>query len=331
MGDKPVTPPASSSSSLHPAVTVTNIKNFVPVTLEMDSGQYTSWAELFKIHCRAFQVLDHIIPPTTESSAARSDQDTELWTRLDAIVIQWIYSTISNDLLNTILKVDATAQQAWESLASIFQDNQNQRAVYLEHKLVTTKLSNFPNCSAYCQALKMLADQLANLGAKVSNQRLVLQLIAGLPESYEGIAMMIQQTNPLPSFYEARSKLILEETRKQNQAAAAAVTAGAALVAQQHRATDNYRPPNPSYDYGNNRGQSFRGRGSNRGRRSQRYNRNSRGGSNMSTGSHPRGNWNSATAGPNWVHPGSPRSTQPPTSAQYWAQQQQQAGNNWAA
>ncbi|XP_023729420.1 uncharacterized protein LOC111877112 [Lactuca sativa] len=144
---------------------------------------------------------------------------TDLWSRLDAIIIQWIYITISNDLLQTILKPKSTTTQAWTALESSFQDNKKEQALYLEHKLVTIKLAIFPNCSAYCQALKMLSDQLSNVGSPVSNQCLVLQLIVGLTESYEGIAMMIQQTKPLPDFYEARSRLILEETRKDNNAA----------------------------------------------------------------------------------------------------------------
>jgi len=46
--------------------------------------------------------------------------DPELWSHLDAVVLQWIYSTISNDLLHTIIETNVKAQQAWEQLASIF-------------------------------------------------------------------------------------------------------------------------------------------------------------------------------------------------------------------
>ncbi|KAJ9562600.1 hypothetical protein OSB04_007760 [Centaurea solstitialis] len=220
----------------HPAVTVTNIKNFIPFTLEMESGQYTSWAELFRIHCRAFQVANHInssaAPPrSTPSSSTATEADKtkvasefEAWSRLDAIVLQWIYSTISNDLLHTILKPNTTASQAWTALENIFQDSRNTRAIYLDSKFVSTRLDQHPNVSSYCQAMKMIADQLANVGNPVNNQRLVLQLIAGLNDSYEGVAMLIQQTNPLPDFYEVRSKLVMKEARKAHQAAAIAAS-----------------------------------------------------------------------------------------------------------
>lgn len=225
-----------ADNKYHPALTVTNIKNLIPITLEMEKSQYSSWAELFKIHCRAYQVIDHIIPKPAASSSTNKDKETsdpispETWSRLDAIVLQWIYSTISNDLLHTILAPDSTARQAWDRLQSIFQDNKHSRALYLEQQFTNLRLDSFCNVSAYCQELKVLADQLSNVGSPVSNDRLVLQLVAGLNESYDSVASHLQHTDPLPQFYEARSRLILEETRKQKQAATNATTAGSALL-----------------------------------------------------------------------------------------------------
>uniref|UniRef100_A0A251U2J3 Putative cytochrome P450, Ribonuclease H-like domain, GAG-pre-integrase domain protein n=1 Tax=Helianthus annuus TaxID=4232 RepID=A0A251U2J3_HELAN len=198
-------------TKLHPASTVNNIKSLIPVTLEMDSGLYASWSELFRLHCRAFQVIQHLSPkPTAESSSSKEpdkekDKSTQpvddSWDRLDAIVLQWIYATISSDLLHTILKPNATAHEAWVALENIFHDNKSSRAIHLRHKFSNTRLSGFPNVSAYCQQLKVLSDQLASVGAPVDNQSLVLQLISGLKEQYEGIATILQNQDPLPSFY----------------------------------------------------------------------------------------------------------------------------------
>ncbi|XP_012065923.2 uncharacterized protein LOC105629019 [Jatropha curcas] len=137
---------------------------------------------------------------------------------------------ISNDLLNTILELDITAHQAWECLKNIFQDKKNFRAIDLENQFTYVHLDDFSNVSAYCQELKMLVDQLSDVGASVSNERLVLQLIAGLNENYDGAATFIQQSDPLPPFYEASSRLILEETHKAKQTAIASNAAGTALL-----------------------------------------------------------------------------------------------------
>ncbi|GJW76095.1 hypothetical protein Tco_0137777 [Tanacetum coccineum] len=195
-----------AEQKIHPALTISNIKNTFTVELSLENGQYLSWSELFKIHCRAYKVIDHIIPPpppATSSTPPPKDApppkvvDPETWSTLDAIVLQWIYGTISNDLMHTILEPDTTAKKAWSRLKDIFQDNKNSRAVYLEHQF--------------------------------TNNRLVLQLIAGLNESYDNVASFIQQSDPLPPFYEARSRLVLEETHKNKQAANASISSGTTL------------------------------------------------------------------------------------------------------
>nr|GEW09375.1 hypothetical protein [Tanacetum cinerariifolium] len=109
-------------------------------------------------------------------------------------------STIFNDLFHTILAPDSTAQQACDRLKTIFQDNKHSRALYLEQQFTNLRLENFSNVSAYCQELKVLADQLSNVGSPISDDRL------------------------------ARSRLILEETHKQKQAATNATTSGSTLL-----------------------------------------------------------------------------------------------------
>ncbi|XP_076937369.1 uncharacterized protein LOC143604938 [Bidens hawaiensis] len=214
----------------HPALTISNIKNFIPITLELENGQYNSWVELFTIHCTVFQVLDHIIPPTTqpskpatEANKGKAPESLVSWERLDAIIKQWLYSTISNDLLLTVIKRNGTAMETWESIAQLFQDNQAQRALILKNRFLSTKVESFPNVSTYCQELKVLSDQLANLNAPVSDPDLVLQLINGLAHSpYDSIGMIISQTKPLPNFFEARSRLTMEEGRRAGSSSTAA-------------------------------------------------------------------------------------------------------------
>jgi hypothetical protein len=93
------------------------------------------------------------------------------------------------------------------------------RAIYLQNKFSNTKLASFANATAYCQELKHLSDQMANVDAHVSDQTLVLQLIAGLGVEYDNLATILQQMDRLPTFESARSRLIMEEGRKANQSA----------------------------------------------------------------------------------------------------------------
>ncbi|KAJ8548125.1 hypothetical protein K7X08_021361 [Anisodus acutangulus] len=207
-----------SKNNYHPALMVSNVKNSIHIVLEMENVQYAMWAELFKIHAISHQVIHHIIPPATPLPA----EDPQLWITLDATVLQWIYSTISVDLLQTIIELDTTTMSTWDRLCDIFQDNQQSRVVTLEQEFSLVRMKDFPNVSTYCKKLKELADQLRNVGAPVTNNRLVLQLVVGLSEAYNGIGTLLRQSNPLPAFYQARSMLTSEEVGLAKKAATGA-------------------------------------------------------------------------------------------------------------
>ena len=81
-----------------------------------------------------FEVEDHIF--AAKGSDAASD-DPILWKRLDANVKQWIFTTIFQDLLLTILQPSATVKTLWDRIRDIFRDNKHtrrySRAPILEH------------------------------------------------------------------------------------------------------------------------------------------------------------------------------------------------------
>ncbi|XP_021732961.1 uncharacterized protein LOC110699750 [Chenopodium quinoa] len=170
----PTPPPPPPSNDYHPANSISNIKNEVPEILDHEKGNYGSWVELFEIHCHSYNVIDHI----DLKSPRPTDLTTAQWNRLVSIMKKWIYNTIYADLRSTVLYKNATAQETWDRLANIFQDN-------------------------------------------------------GLIDSdYDGVAQSITQIRPLPGFDEARSRILLEESRK-----SAKDNSGQAFVAQESSTT----------------------------------------------------------------------------------------------
>lgn len=92
----------------------------------------------------------NILQPSmiTINSPSLKDTDPELWLCLDAVVLQWIYDTISNDLLNTIIEHDSRVELAWNRLFDIFYDNKNSRALYLEQEFSRTHMEQFYDASS---------------------------------------------------------------------------------------------------------------------------------------------------------------------------------------
>lgn len=99
-------------------------------------------------------------------------------------------------------------------MADLFRDNKTFRAIHLETEFVNINLRDFPYIKAYTRSLKVLADQLANVGAKVFDQIMVLRLLTGLTDACDGFVTMVQNKFPLPTFVQARSMLLLEEITK---------------------------------------------------------------------------------------------------------------------
>ncbi|XP_074284165.1 uncharacterized protein LOC141608719 [Silene latifolia] len=158
----------TSKSTLHPVYTVTNIHNKVRV-LNGLKVSYSLWVDLFTLHARGYKVLHHIDVTTPP---ANTDPLFSAWSEVNAIVLQWIYGTMSDDLLPRVLKRDSTAREAWTRVENIFLNNKGARAASLEHEFINLKLGKFPNFDTNCQRLKDLSVALSDVGAAVSDQRL---------------------------------------------------------------------------------------------------------------------------------------------------------------
>ncbi|XP_076887925.1 uncharacterized protein LOC143538207 [Bidens hawaiensis] len=192
MGDEKSTETISKTNPLHPVYTVTNIQNKVR-TLDGKTLTYASWVKLFTLHARGYEVLSHI-----DGTPAPGNDDPSFpsWQKIDSIVLQWIYGTLSDELLERVLENDSTAYEAWNRVKKIFHNNRGPRVAALEQKFVSMKLRNTPSLEVYCQQLKEIAGQLNDLDSPVTEQRLVIQLVNGLPREYDVTGAVITHSNP---------------------------------------------------------------------------------------------------------------------------------------
>jgi len=89
------------------------------------------------VQARVHNVLDHIIPPTdVKAMQIATDvktNDPDLWSRLDSVVLQLMYASVSQDILNSVLVINDSAEECWKRIASLFHDNKHLRVVHLEN------------------------------------------------------------------------------------------------------------------------------------------------------------------------------------------------------
>ena len=93
------------------AAAVQNIRSLIPVVLDVAIGNYTRWHEQFLLTVGKFTLQVHVLlddPPVPYPD----------WTRMDCVVRSWIYGTISNDLVETVMMPDASACSIWTVVGS---------------------------------------------------------------------------------------------------------------------------------------------------------------------------------------------------------------------
>ena len=269
---------------------ISQIRAYVPIILDMEKLNYDKWRELFETHCLCYGVLCHL-----DGSSRPSSVTDTTWKERDGLVKMWIYGTISESILDTVIKAKCSARDLWLTIEALFRDNKEARALQLENELRTITIGD-QSVHEYCKKLKNLSDLLANIDPPVPDRGLVLHLLNGLTDKFDSIINVIKHREPFPTFSTARSMLILEEDRLSKQ--------------QRVTPTTSHQPSSPDVlftasDHGTRQHQSgspYRG-----GRGRGRGGRNNRGG----RGRHHNNYWPSSHY--NWNH----GSTHAPYQYQY--------------
>ncbi|XP_022007959.1 uncharacterized protein LOC110907260 [Helianthus annuus] len=130
---------------------------------------------------------------------------------IDAVVLQWIYGTLTDDLLVRVLTDESTAYEAWKRVKKLFLNNKGPRVAALQHELSNITLAAMPSLEAYCQRISDLVDQLAAVDCPVNATQQILHLVHGLPREYDTIATILNQN--LPAWEEAVEQLQWETRR----------------------------------------------------------------------------------------------------------------------
>ncbi|CAA7058166.1 unnamed protein product [Microthlaspi erraticum] len=190
---------------------ISQIKAYIPVILDMTKFNYDLWRELFETHCSTFGVLEHI-----DGSGNPSPDIAKAWKERDGLVKMWIYGTISESLLDTVLTAKCTARDLFITIENLFRDNKEARALQLDQELRTATIGDL-SVHDYCKKLKSLSDLLTNMDSPVTDCALVMYLLNGLSDKFDNIINVIKHKEPYPTFSAARSMLLLEEDRLAKQ------------------------------------------------------------------------------------------------------------------
>lgn len=165
-----------------------NIKSLMPVTLDLNFGNYTQWCGLILVTLDKYALADHVL-----TNLYRPDRQD--WMCMDCIVVLWLYGTISVDLLESVMTHNTTARIVQRGLKPQFLGNRESHALNL-----STEFYNFYqddlSINDYCCLLKTMADDLDDVG----NRTLSLTTIRGLNEKFGHLQSAFTMQKPFPTF-----------------------------------------------------------------------------------------------------------------------------------
>lgn len=268
---------------------ISQIRAYIPIILNLDKMNYDVWREIFETHCLTFGVSDHL-----DGTSAATPETEKVWKERDGLVKTWIYGTITDSLVETILTPKSTARDLWLSIENLFRENKENRDFQLENELCTITIGDL-SVQEYCRKLKSLSDLLANVELPVTDRQLVMHCLNGLNDMFEEIHNVIRHWSPFPTFHTTRSMLLAEEERLTPQVKPAATHNDGASAPNVLFAADNTLSDSTNRNHNNN------SRGNNNQNRGRNNNNNNRGGG---RGNRGRGRHNNNySASPNFAYP----------------------------
>ncbi|GJZ46835.1 hypothetical protein Tco_0600667 [Tanacetum coccineum] len=122
--DSPIITPLSDKLSLF---THHHLLTRVPVKLDLEDSNYGSWEFFFDQLCYSYDVAKYIYGDTSMSTTTPTPLTSEE-TKVDKIVLSWIFATLSDPLrVRVVVTRPESAKEAWDLISDIAKDNKRSR------------------------------------------------------------------------------------------------------------------------------------------------------------------------------------------------------------
>ena len=108
----------------------------------------------------------------------------------------------------------ATAKEAWENLASVYNNPGTANKMYLQEKLMTAKLEEGKSIKTHIEEMRRTVSQLAGFNVKVSNDEYKLALLRSLPRNYESLIVTLEKLIDQLGIEDIHARLLREEARQ---------------------------------------------------------------------------------------------------------------------
>ncbi|GAB2254481.1 hypothetical protein Droror1_Dr00022290 [Drosera rotundifolia] len=161
---------------------------------------------------------EKLLPPVdgTFSRPTGNDQDVEVsaWLRLDQMVLAWIASSFSDDVLLQVVHC-TYARKICQTLEVLYETVSGSRVQGVKRELHSLTKGAM-SVTAYIHHARALSRTLSLANDPICDIDLIFLLLAGLPVEFDSVVATIQLATPLPSLDSMAATLTDFEQRLKN-------------------------------------------------------------------------------------------------------------------
>lgn len=190
----------------------------VPVKLDLDNWNYSSWEFFFEQLCETYDVSKYIHGFPNANTTSNPTPLTPEELKVDKIILSWIFTTLSETLqARLVVARPKTSKEAWDLILDIVKDNKRSRTNALKAELRSVKHGN-QSMEVYFRKIKTIVTVLKSLDSHVNEEDVVHYALEGLPDKYEQVIGIMHHKDTFLDLKTARTMLITGEMRLKSKA-----------------------------------------------------------------------------------------------------------------
>lgn len=160
-----------------------------------------------------------------------------LWKKQDQLLLSWLLSSMNESVLSSVISC-TTSYEVWNALERLFSSQSKARILQLRMQLQTQKKGSM-TVSDFYSKMKNFADNLIASANPITEEDLVLYILAGLGSEYDPVVVNITARSDTLPLQEVYSLLLNHESRLDQLHTAANIASDGNISANYAQSTQN--------------------------------------------------------------------------------------------
>ncbi|MCI09024.1 retrovirus-related pol polyprotein from transposon TNT 1-94, partial [Trifolium medium] len=196
-----------------------NLTFSLKISEKLNEKNFHMWRQQVEPFINAHNLDDFLVSPAIpprfltadDHATATLNPEFRKWRQKDQMLMSWIQTTISSEILARVVGCNHTFE-LWNKILSYFQKQMRAKARQLRVELRSTKLED-RTVKEYLLRIRLLIDNLTAIGDLVPLNHHLDIILEGLPSDFNSVISVIESNFDSMDMDEAEALLLAHETR----------------------------------------------------------------------------------------------------------------------